>query len=59
MMTPDDVRRALKDHNLSAVAKATGVSTDTLYRFMAGGTPSVRTLEKLTAYLKGKGVIRG
>lgn len=59
MMTPDEIRKALADHNLSAVAKATGLSVDTLYRFRDGKAPSLATLEKLDAYLKGKGVNRG
>lgn len=54
MMTPDDIRAFLKDHNLSAVAEAAGLSPDTLYRFMAGGIPSLKTVIALDAYIKGK-----
>lgn len=53
-MTPDDIRAFLKDHNLTAVAERTGLSTDTLYRFMAGGIPSLKTVIALDAYIKGK-----
>lgn len=59
MMTLDEIRALLRDHNLSAVSRATGLSTDTLYRIMAGATPSLSTLQTLDAYLKGKGVTRG
>lgn len=58
MLTPDEIREFLQDHNLAAVAEKTGLSTDTLYRFMSGGTPSVPTLQALDAYIKSK-VIRG
>lgn len=58
MLTPAEIRELLEDHNLSAVAEKTGLSVDTLYRFMQGGTPSLTTLEKLDAYLKRK-VLRG
>lgn len=58
MLTPDEIREFLQDHNLAAVAEKTGLSTDTLYRFMAGGTPSLSTLKALDTYVKAK-VIRG
>lgn len=54
MMTPDEIRALLKDHNLSAVSRATGLSTDTLYRIMAGGIPSLKTVIALDAYIKSK-----
>jgi DNA-binding phage protein len=54
MLTPDEIREFLQDHNLTAVAEKTGLSTDTLYRFMAGGTPSVPTLQALDTYIKSK-----
>lgn len=54
MMTPDEIRAFLKDHNLTAVADAAKLSTDTLYRFMAGGIPSLRTVIALDAYIKSK-----
>lgn len=54
MMALDEIRTLLKDHNLSAVSRATGLSTDTLYRFMSGGIPSLRTVIALDAYIKSK-----
>ena len=54
MMTPDEIREFLRDHNLTAVAEAAKVSTDTLYRFMAGGVPSLRTVIALDRYIKAK-----
>lgn len=54
MMTPDEIREFLRDHNLAAVAEAVKVSTDTLYRLMAGGVPSLRTVIALDRYIKAK-----
>ena len=54
MMTPDEIRAFLQDHNLSAVAERAKVSTDTLYRFMGGGIPSLKTVIALDRYIKSK-----
>jgi len=53
-ITIEEIRRRLRDHNLSAVAKATGLSNDTLYRLMHGvTTPSPATVAVIALYLKG------
>jgi DNA-binding phage protein len=53
-ITIEEIRRRLRDHNLSAVAKATGLSNDTLYRLMNGvTTPSPATVVVISLYLKG------
>jgi DNA-binding phage protein len=53
-ITIEEIRRRLRDHNLSAVAKATGLSNDTLYRLMHGvTTPSPATVVVIALYLKG------
>jgi DNA-binding phage protein len=52
--TLEEIRRRLKDHNLSAVATATGLSNDTLYRLMHGvTTPNPSTITVLSLYLEG------
>jgi DNA-binding phage protein len=51
-ITIEEIRRRLRDHNLSAVAKATGLSNDTLYRLMNGvTTPSPATVALISLYL--------
>jgi DNA-binding phage protein len=52
--TADEIRRRLRDHKLSRVAKAAGVSKDTLYRLMHGVCePIPATLAAIGAYLDG------
>jgi len=52
--TLEEIRRRLRDHNLSAVAAATGLSNDTLYRLMHGvTTPNPSTITVLSLYLEG------
>ena len=51
--TLEEIRRRLRDHNLAAVAKATGLSNDTLYRLMHGvTTPNPSTIKVISLYLK-------
>lgn len=52
LFTPDQVRHALSDRNLSVVAERTGLHASTLYRLMDGDRPSLQTLETLSAYLQ-------
>jgi len=53
-LSVDQIREALADRNLSVVADRTGLSTDTLYRLVAGNTtPTHATLVVLTTYLTG------
>lgn len=52
-ITIEEIRRRLRDHNLSAVAKATGLSNDTLYRLMHGVvTPNPATVAVISRYLQ-------
>ena len=52
-LTADQIRERLQDHNLSAVASATGLSNDTLYRLMHKQvTPSPATIILLSIYLQ-------
>jgi DNA-binding phage protein len=51
-MTADQIRSALRDRNLAAVAEATGLSRGTLYRLVRGAKrPHRATLVVLEAYL--------
>lgn len=46
------IQAALKDRNLQAVSRATGVNPATLYRLMRGKTkPNQTTLRLIAAYL--------
>lgn len=52
--TLEEIRMRLRDHNLAAVAKATGLSNDTLYRLMNGvTTPNPSTITVICLYLQG------
>ena len=52
--TLEEIRMRLRDHNLAAVAKATGLSNDTLYRLMHGvTTPNPSTITVISLYLQG------
>lgn len=51
-MTLDQIRTALADRNLSAVARATGLSMHTLYRLVRGQCrPHNATLRIISDYL--------
>jgi DNA-binding phage protein len=53
-MTLDQIRQAMRDRNLQAVANATGLNAHTLYRLMQGkAKPHNATLRVLETYLKG------
>lgn len=53
-MTADQIRAALADRKIKAVAKATGLSKGTIYRFLKGEKePHPSTLVLLEGYLKG------
>lgn len=54
LLTLEEIRRRLADRNLQAVARATGLAPDTVYRLANGvGTPSYATVETLSRYLEG------
>ena len=56
MMTLDEIMAALADRKLNAVADATGLSYDTVWRVAAGKTKRVsyETAKTLSDYLQGK-----
>lgn len=55
MMTPDEVRSALKDRNLQKVAEGSKVAPATIYRFMnSASRPTYETVKALSDYLEGR-----
>lgn len=55
-MTLDEIRRQLEDRNIQAVARATGIHPNAIYRIMRGKSrPLYETVEKLRKYLEGGG----
>lgn len=60
MMTIDDIRESLEDRNLSEVARKTGLSNNTLYKFMdRNSRPFHDTVVKLAAYVRETGLKGG
>ena len=53
MMTLDQIRKALEDRKLKAVAEATGLAYDTVWRVSRGDTKRVsyETVKALSDYL--------
>ena len=52
MLSVEEIRRRLKDSNLTAVAKSSGVNYHTLYKFMVKNIdPRHSTVTQLSAYL--------
>lgn len=55
MRTIEEMREYLSEHNLKAVAEASGIHHNALYRFMRGDTdPKVSTWQKLNLYIDSK-----
>lgn len=56
MLTIDDIKHRLKDHNLTAVSRSSGVGYMTLYRIMnvKDYNPSYEAIKKLSDYLQEK-----
>lgn len=54
MLTVEQVREALKDRNITAVAKATGLHRNTLYAIASGDNknPSYETMRVIVRYLE-------
>jgi transcriptional regulator with XRE-family HTH domain len=53
-MTLDQIKRALKDRNLQAVSRETGLSAATIYRIVNGRNKvQARTIRDLSNYLTG------
>lgn len=55
MLTVEEIREGLRDRNLRAVARSTGLHPNTVYTIADGKNtnPSHRTLKKLSDYLGG------
>lgn len=52
MMTLEQIKEKLKDRNLSAVADATGIHRNAIYRLVNGRSrPSYETVRRLVEYL--------
>lgn len=52
MLTTEEIRKRLKDSNLTAVAKSSGVNYHVLYKFMVKNIdPRYSTVTLLSAYL--------
>ena len=53
MMTPEQVREALRDRNIQKVAEGSRVAAATIYRFMSGTSrPTYETVKALSDYLE-------
>ena len=53
LLTIEEIRNQLKDRNLKAVAKSSGVNYDTVRQVFKGRDPSYDVLVKLSVYLTG------
>lgn len=54
VMTVEQIRDALRDRNIQAVARASGVSAGAIYRLMQdGANPLHDTVVRLSNYLSG------
>ena len=56
-MTPEQIRDALQDRRIDAVADATGIHRNTIAHLRSGKTtnPSWETMRRLTEYLSAPG----
>lgn len=54
MMTIEEIRQALNDRKLTAVADATGLHYQTVWRVANGSGASYDTIKTLSDYLQGK-----
>lgn len=54
MLTPEQIRKALADRNLSEVARRIGMSRQQLWVIAVGinKNPTARTMEKISDYLE-------
>lgn len=51
----DDIKKALKDRNLTAISAATGLNPHTIYRLVNGKVqPNQSTLNLLSMYLQNQ-----
>lgn len=57
MMELEAIRAALKDCNIQAVARSTGLHPNAIYRFLKGqSNPRYATAERLAKYLASRNV---
>jgi DNA-binding Xre family transcriptional regulator len=56
MLTLDQVLAKLKDMNLAAVSRSSGVSESTMYKLVNGGSKDISydTVKRLSDYLESK-----
>lgn len=54
MLTIEEIRRALADRKLTAVADATGLHYQTVWRVANGNGASYDTIKALSDYLQGR-----
>ena len=55
MLKAEEIRTHLKDCNVQAVSRASGVSANAIYRFLKDDAkPLYETVEKLSAYIENK-----
>lgn len=60
MIDLDKIRSALRDSNARAVARATGLHPNVIYRFLKGSTqPRFETVLRLAKYIDGRGIVDG
>ncbi len=53
ILSLDEVCRRLRNYNISAVARETGISKQGIYQILRGGsTPRYSTVETLSAFLR-------
>lgn len=55
MMSLQEIKKALRDRNLSYVAERIGMKRQQLWLIASGqnGNPTIRTIEKISNYLEG------
>jgi DNA-binding phage protein len=60
MIDLDKIRAALRDSNVRAVARSTGLHPNVVYRFLKGGTqPRFETVLRLAKYIEGRSGMNG
>ena len=56
MMTTEQIKQALKDRNLMAVSRASGVAYETVRKVASGSSDDLkfRSVQRLSDYLEGR-----
>jgi len=56
MLTPDEIREKLVDVNMSKIARETGLTRPTIYKFLTGGeNMQYDTVKKVSEYFEREG----